>query len=310
MSGLHKIPKIQILLSTYNGEKYLEEQLESIVAQQGVEVTLFIRDDGSTDATTHILNEFKTQYPDTRIVFGRNIGWRASFMYLLMNSNPDIDYYAFSDQDDVWCPNKLKEAIRHISNETVPFLYQSIGMLVDENLNQLTDYKVYEEPQNRNDAMLNSWAQGCTMVFNNIARKYAASVVPNQNAAHDMWVYLICYFFGGIYFDKSHSYIKYRQHGDNATEGAADGHCVWNISFVKKQIEKFIKNDFYSNYGQDIYVGFSESLNSDDKIALMDWAYYKRNLRAKIRLICSKTVRKRTLLGTIGLKSAILLSKF
>lgn len=92
---------VSVLLSTYNGEKYLREQLDSLLVQQGVDLRIIARDDGSKDTTVEILKEYAGK--DTRVSFfeGKNVGPAQSFFDLIMKS-PDSDYYAFCDQDDVW----------------------------------------------------------------------------------------------------------------------------------------------------------------------------------------------------------------
>ena len=97
---------VQVLMSTYNGERYIRRQIDSIMAQTGVEVYLLIRDDGSEDSTVSIIQEYVEQYPDRiQIVIGKNIGWKKSFIQLLRMAG-NFDYYAFADQDDYWFPDK------------------------------------------------------------------------------------------------------------------------------------------------------------------------------------------------------------
>ena len=93
--------KILILMSTYNGEKYLSEQLNSLLLQENVNIKILIRDDGSTDNTHKILNFYSSNYPNISWYTGENKGPALSFMDLLFNA-PESDYYAFCDQDDVW----------------------------------------------------------------------------------------------------------------------------------------------------------------------------------------------------------------
>lgn len=110
--------KVCVLMSTYNGEKFLEEQLESIFNQKGVEILLLVRDDASTDKTVEILRKFRNKYLGQMVILEgkNNIGWRASFLTLLYKAKEySCPYYAFSDQDDVWLENKLYSACKCIS---------------------------------------------------------------------------------------------------------------------------------------------------------------------------------------------------
>ena len=98
--------KVQVLLSTYNGEKYLQEQIESIIRQEDVEISLLIRDDGSCDKTIEIIENLKRKNSNIIYYSGNNLGPARSFMDLI-NKSGNFDYYAFSDQDDVWKSKKL-----------------------------------------------------------------------------------------------------------------------------------------------------------------------------------------------------------
>ena len=102
-----KKPSVCVLMSTYNGEQFIREQLESICSQNGVNVTLLIRDDGSKDNTLSILKSFEEKIPMRVITDGENLGPGNSFMELVYQAG-DFDFYAFSDQDDIWKNNKLE----------------------------------------------------------------------------------------------------------------------------------------------------------------------------------------------------------
>ena len=302
--------KVNVLLSTYNGEKYIKEQLDSILKQNGVDVYLTIRDDGSEDSTLEIIEGYAKENSNIIVYKEKNIGWKKSFVTLLTHANMQCDYFAFADQDDIWLEEKLICAIKKIENQEVPALYQSKTILVDENLHRIQDYKIYEEPRNAQQALLNAWAQGCSMVFNKKACELSIRCIPNSNAAHDMWVYLICYFMGIIYFDIDNSYVLYRQHSTNATSGAADGHNVWGMKFIKKQIQLLVKHELYSNYARDIYMNYKDELKEEDKLILEKWSDYRENVRHKMELLVDKQVSKRTYKGTLALKLAILFSMF
>ena len=108
--------KVTILMSTYNGEDFLEEQLQSLLSQQDVETHILVRDDGSTDRTRDILDHWQDAGKLTWYG-GDNLGWAMSFMHLLIHAQPDADYYAFCDQDDIWLPDKLSRAVSMIEQQ-------------------------------------------------------------------------------------------------------------------------------------------------------------------------------------------------
>ena len=129
--------RICVMLSSYNGEKYIKEQIDSILAQKiDGEMILLVRDDGSTDETKQILNEYRSKYNNISWYTGDNLKAAKSF-WDLVNSAPDADYYAFCDQDDVWYPDKLVRAINALEKEAIPALYASNVVVVDQNLNSI-----------------------------------------------------------------------------------------------------------------------------------------------------------------------------
>ena len=140
------LPQVCVLMSTYNGENYIVEQINSILKQINVTVELIIRDDGSSDNTSSIIRKFENDYSNILFIQGENVGVGRSFMELLKYA-PESDYYSFADQDDVWLEDKLCRAvnmIKELENEGVdncrhqilPVLYSSNQILVDENLNK------------------------------------------------------------------------------------------------------------------------------------------------------------------------------
>ena len=125
--------KVLVLMSTYNGERFLEEQLATIFAQEGVSVSVLVRDDGSTDGTCRMLETWKRTHC-LDYICGDNVGAARSF-FLLLQQAPASTYYAFADQDDVWLDDKLYSAIQQIEKyDDVPALYFCQTQLVDKNL--------------------------------------------------------------------------------------------------------------------------------------------------------------------------------
>lgn len=123
---------IIVMMSTYNGEKYIKEQIESIFSQKGVNIKLIVRDDGSNDLTRNIVEGFEDERIE--LISGENLGWKESFNELVRYAGT-CEFYAFSDQDDVWIPEKLKTGIAFIKGQTIPCLYYCDAMIADENLN-------------------------------------------------------------------------------------------------------------------------------------------------------------------------------
>lgn len=200
-------------MSTYNGAAFLREQIDSILLQQGVHVQLIVRDDGSTDATCAILDEYAHQ---GLLVWskGENIGPAFSFMALLEGA-PHADFYAFADQDDVWKSKKLLKACQSIADHRGGALYCGQTQLVDAKLNNLPTPKL--KPRlTFGESQIYAFASGCTMVMNRPLQQFIINHLPNEMPMlHDFWVYTVTQAIGAkVYFD-SNAYINYRQHNNN-----------------------------------------------------------------------------------------------
>ena len=214
--------KVIVMMSTYNGEKYLEEQIQSILNQKGVEVWLMIRDDGSTDRTKNILKQYRSEDGNIMLINGKNVGVGASFMSLLYQSG-NADYYAFADQDDIWMENKLIEGIKKIESSKKtksPVLYTSNQMLVDKNANRIgLRYQAIPKIDMVNLLNDNPFS-GCTMILNRYLRDLLIEkkARPGMNfftvRIHDAWIALFAQCVGRIIYDER-AFILYRQHEEN-----------------------------------------------------------------------------------------------
>ena len=191
---------IAILMSTYNGERYLREQIDSLLNQTYKDWKLYIRDDGSTDGTISIIESYMNDYPDLIILLKDdlgNLGSGRSFMRIL--SVVDADYYMFCDQDDVWLPNKVIDTINvmrplDVEYENLPICVFTDLSMCDNKLNIIQDYLVRylgREPDriNRNSFyrtfVFHSPVFGCTMMINQIAKTLS---LPFDFVWHDTYV--------------------------------------------------------------------------------------------------------------------------
>ncbi|MCH5266979.1 MAG: glycosyltransferase family 2 protein [Lachnospiraceae bacterium] len=215
---------VQILMSTYNGEKYLREQIDSILEQDCEEkgiakVKLLIRDDGSTDNTQHILREYSEKFSG-RVEWyqGENKGVIGSFFDLLQKSEMDADYFGFADQDDFWLSEKIRTGIEHLEQESSlsPNLYCCRFTPVDEHLQELKS-NIHRPPMRPSfgNALVENIVAGCTILMNGTLKDLILVELPKYTVMHDWWCYLTASFYGNVYFDEQ-SYILYRQHGENA----------------------------------------------------------------------------------------------
>lgn len=300
--------KVQVLLSSYNGAQYIQQQLDSIFKQEDVEVFCLVRDDGSTDDTNNILLECQKQYKNLEIISGENIGYGASFLELIKMSG-EYDYYAFSDQDDVWESLKLIKAVdkTNKSEEKSPIMYCSNCTIVNSNLEKIgmLHSKKNIIPNKKATALVQGFAHGCTMVLNRKSKDLVLLYQPNQNYAHDFWIPLIHIFLGSIVYDQN-SYVLYRQHNHNVYGKKRSLFRLIKLKFV------FIKHskNYYSQMAKDLLVGYSNDLNKIDYQQLKDISEYKSSVLKRIKLLFNKDIKRNTFRGTLVLKMLILLSKF
>lgn len=221
-----KKPTVCVMMSTYNGERYLPDQLDSILAQKGdFRLTILIRDDGSTDGTQDILVRYAEQYPCIRWYTGKNLGSTLSFMDLVHRVQK-FDFYAFSDQDDVWKPEKIDAAMHQLQSHSEPTLYSGMKEIVDKELKPLGQKDTPQPSGLLNAFLLNNSASGCTMVYNHAFQEQLCKIAFDwKDGYHDSLAYKLAESCGTNIFDLT-PYIFYRQHGSNAV-GAK--HTGWSL---------------------------------------------------------------------------------
>jgi len=210
--------KVLILMSTYNGEKYIKEQLDSIQKQDYSNLALLIRDDGSTDTTQKIIKEYQIKFSNITFLTGKNLGVWKSYFELFRQADGKAEYYALADQDDYWLPGKISAAVRVMEKEDRKdlVLYAGSKTLVDDKLQPIyseIDYSFQRTPSFGN-ALVENICTGCTCVINQALLTELCKHIPNNMIMHDWWIYLTASALGKVIYDNQ-SYILYRQHGNN-----------------------------------------------------------------------------------------------
>ena len=216
---------ITILLATYNGEQYIEEQLQSLFNQTYTEWQLIIRDDHSTDNTPAILNKYQQQYPDKITILpneGKNLGSILNFNALLQFART-AKYIMFCDQDDRWLPDKIAvtfakvQALEQEFGSNYPIMVFTNFQYVDEQMNVIEAKKDFEINTIKNFGYPHLLAQnpvyGCTSIINK-ALADVIKTIPAQAENHDHWIALVAAAFGKLYYYNVKP-ILYRQHGSN-----------------------------------------------------------------------------------------------
>lgn len=271
---------ITILMSTYNGSEYLREQIESLINQEDVNVNIFVRDDGSSDNTVSLLEEYKNK---GHLLFqqGTNIGWRNSFMELIYNS-PSSDYYAFCDQDDIWMSNKIKVAIERLQTlpQSYPNLYCSNLRYYKEGID-LGLVQTQKKKLSLQFALMRSLAAGCTMVFNKELRDILKNNRPQRVAAHDFWTYQVASLLGNVYYDLN-SFILYRQHNNNQIGASLTKKDIWRKR-IRSAKKHFYEND-RQNAAMELLRLFGHKISPQKRTTVEKVAYFNKNFITRLKL--------------------------
>jgi glycosyltransferase involved in cell wall biosynthesis len=214
---------IAILLCTYQGETFLAQQLDSIANQTHRHWKLYVADDGSTDSTRAILEDYQSRWGADRLHIsdGPQRGFVANFLTLLCRDTVHADYYAYCDQDDLWEPDKLERALRFVSSvpaenpQQTPTLYASRTRLIDGSGASLGFSPRFMRPPSFANALVQNIGGGNTMVFNEAARQLLKSAGAADVPAHDWWTYLVVSGCGGAVRYDPNPNVQYRQHAKN-----------------------------------------------------------------------------------------------
>lgn len=255
-------PKVNVLLATYNGEKYVRQQLDSLLAQTYKNLDIYVLDDCSQDSTRDILEEYREK--GIQIVPNeRNLGYPCSF-FKLMQVVTDAKYYCFCDQDDVWLPEKVEWAIEKLKvlDQTKANLYFADFDYCDEQLSLIRESTKVPDNISFEQVLFQSYLWGFTVVFNETARLMMIQNFPKIYKGKDYWVQLLCKSFGTLVYENKVC-AKYRRHGKNVSED--------ELHPLKFQIWRFkhfwINNKFKEYHGMlaEFYDYYSDKLSPDKR---------------------------------------------
>ncbi|MCI6808720.1 MAG: glycosyltransferase [Spirochaetia bacterium] len=296
--------KVCILMSTYNGEKYIEEQLKSIFEQTiWNDCVLIIRDDGSIDNTKQILNKYSSN-KKISIIFGENLGYAGSFAKLLEIA-PDADYYCYSDQDDYWYPNKLERGISFLEKEdkNIPLMYFADCDYTDKNLNitgkRILDYENFSFEK----SLFDCWALGFTQIINKKLRNM--QIQASNRVIHDHFSEILSIAFGKQIHD-IWSCAKYRRH-ENTVTTSRNQVLKNKIVLLKKVFTKNgLKNSKEFSALNDIY---GLMLPEKQRNMIYSLSKDKRQIKDTIRLTFYKGRFKNKLSKEILLRFLFLINK-
>lgn len=230
-------PSVCVLLCTYNGEKYLRRQIDSVLHQKDVRVAVMAHDDGSSDGTLDILNEINIS------LFGNgHLGAAHGFFYL-MEQAPEADFYAFCDQDDIWDDDKLSSAVKAMNMDPQkPMLYCSSTRLVAEDGSPIMVHRA-DPARSLSSRMFYSSISGNTIVFNRSMKDIAVMHHPEEMVMHDSWMVKLCIAVGGKLFIDEDAHIDYRMHSNNTVGMELN---------LRQKLQKFIRVVNSRGEGQEL----------------------------------------------------------
>lgn len=311
-----KKDKILILMSTYNGEKYVDEQLESILNQSIKDVDILIRDDGSRDKTTQIINKWLDKFPERiKLEAKENKGVVESFFELVKLASLDYDYYFFSDQDDYWDKKKIEKAIERMKsfskNEKIG--YCSNLNLVDINLKFMAKRYTKELTPSLRNCFIENIVTGCTYgVSSSLFIEIKKDIKEVEGdikkiPMHDYHFYFLTTLYGKLIYDDN-SYIEYRQHGNNVI-----GMEKNKIKFIIQRMKNAFKrnsNDKRIEYLMFIKENYQDKLPSLEKKFLLELLDNYNYILKRLKFILKNEFVRQNKIESYLSKITYLLKKF
>ncbi len=298
---------ITVLLAVYNGEKYLKEQIESILSQTFKDIKIIIRDDGSTDKSVDIIKDYCDKYPDKiSCIVGAPTGSAKLNFAELLNSCDD-DYIMFCDQDDVWLPTKIEKTLSVMRSEEndgkTPVLVHSDLTVVDGELREIASFfdfqKLFQDDITLPKLLVQNYVTGCTVMINR-ALKQKCGVIPSKCIMHDWWLALVAVLFGKLVC-LNESTMLYRQHSNNQVGAKAS----YGIAFIKRKLATIdkVRENYNATYAQAeaLLENFGEMLDEKQRNTLQTYCKIKNmNKFKKMRTVQKYGFKKGTLLRVIG----------
>lgn len=300
---------ITVLVAVYNGEKYLRQQIDSLLCQTVSDIKIVVRDDGSTDNSPHIIDEYCRNFPQkVSKLSGKPTGGAAQNFAQLLKTCDD-DYIMFCDQDDVWLPEKIEKTFAVMKTAEgkdgkIPVLVHSDLKVVDQNLKIISPsfFEFQRLPQKKitlPKLLVQNYVTGCTVMINR-ALKNVCGEIPTECIMHDWWLALTAVLFGKIECIKE-PLILYRQHSDNQVGAKAS----YGIPLLKRKLLSLgaVGKNYKATYiqAQILLKKYAEKIGNDERELLKIYALMPaKNKFQKIRLVKKYGFKKATAIRVIG----------
>ena len=306
-----KSPKnVTVILSTFNGSAYLQQQLNSLYAQTHPDIRIMVRDDGSSDTTQRILESEQSQERIELLPGHDNLGPTLSFFELLQKAaTTKTDFVAFCDQDDVWLPEKLSQAVSDLSavrNERAA-MYCSKLEIVDADLMRI-GFTPVPKKLGFGNALVENVCSGCTIVLNRQAIDLISQNLPAKTLAHDWWCYLVLSCFGEIIFDRD-AYIKYRQHGKNAV-GVPKGTLDRLMRHLRRYAGSGEGRHWHSKQASAFIAAFGDRIPIQELRVLNKFVDARSSWSHRLALALSHDIWRQKRVDTLVWRFLVLINRF
>ena len=302
--------RVVILLATLGGAQFLPEQLKSYRDQTHSDWELLVSDDGSQDETVETLQAFAESNPEhlMTLLEGPRQGFCRNFMYLVKQSPSDADFYAYSDQDDIWSAQKLEKALAYLGSVPagVPAVYFTRAFLITDNGESFGLSPLFKRSPSFQNALVQNIGGGNTMVFNRAARSALLQTVDLPIVSHDWWTYQVVTGIGGIAHYDPWPSIQYRQHGSNLV-GSNSG-----IRASTLRLRALLDGRF-SDWNETNIEALTKirSLLIPTNAATLDNLNHSRKARLlkRLHLVWKSGVYRQSFLENLGLYAASIINK-
>jgi glycosyltransferase involved in cell wall biosynthesis len=294
---------VLVIISSYNSRIYIRQQLDSILNQDGIDVRIWIRDDGSEDDTLEIIDQYCKKDSRITVTAGGNLGPCRSFLTAIYSCPIKADYFAFADADDVWNNDKLAHSVALIESNQgqSPTAVATRVEVVNAQLQHIMYSRIPRVGFTFNNALIETLATGMTIVMNPAAFTLLRSRRPNYAVMHDAWIYLLITAFGKFIYSPRPT-VKYRQHDSNFF-GA--GHSLkkrmrlrwgklWHLSPFRRQALEFLEL-----HGQQ--------LDKDKFNAISRYCNYSASTASRVAFMINPSIVKQHWLSNIYMRLLIIL---
>jgi len=293
-------PRVTVLMSTYQGEAFVAQQIQSILDQLPANGRLVVRDDGSTDRTVQVVRGIGDAR--THLVEGVNLGFGRSFLTLLAGVGDSADVVMLADQDDVWLPGKIERACAALAGfDDTPVLYFSRLRLVDQDLRPFGETPSWPRGPSFANALCENIATGCTMALNAQGVRLATRCADaGRIYFHDWWIYLVLSALGRVIMDDTPT-ILYRQHGANVIGRQSGWQRYWStLAFIRKRSWVHIMY----NQIDELLATHGEALTSTQR-GMVDGYFNARRPASVLRLLLLPVRRRQFLVDEFTFRALL-----